>query len=104
MNELKIIDVCCGSRMFWFDKENPSVIYNDIRKENHTLCDGRELSINPDTMMSFKNLTLIESGSMKLVVFDPPHIEKLGENSWMAKKYGILSKDWKSDLGKGFSE
>jgi len=104
MNELKIIDVCCGSRMFWFDKENPSVIYNDIRKENHTLCDGRELSINPDTMMSFKNLTQIESGSMKLVVFDPPHIEKLGENSWMAKKYGILSKDWKSDLGKGFSE
>lgn len=103
-SKLKIIDICCGSRMFWFDKENPNVIFNDIRNEEHTLCDGRELKINPDTMMNFTNLTKVNDNSMKLVIFDPPHIEKLGKNSWMAKKYGILNKNWKEDLTKGFSE
>lgn len=28
-----IIDVCCGSRMFWFDKDNPNVEFCDIRQE-----------------------------------------------------------------------
>lgn len=27
----KILDVCCGSKMFWFDKENPNVEFCDIR-------------------------------------------------------------------------
>ena len=25
-----ILDACCGSRMFWFDKENPNVDFCDI--------------------------------------------------------------------------
>lgn len=28
-----ILDACCGSRMFWFDKENPRVLFADIRTE-----------------------------------------------------------------------
>lgn len=104
MNKKKIIDVCCGSRMFWFDKQNPDVIFNDIRDENHILCDGRELNINPDSMMDFANLSEIKSGSMKLVVFDPPHMKTLGENSWMAKKYGRLQDGWQDNIKKGFSE
>lgn len=39
-----------------------------------------------------------------LVVFDPPHLNKLGKSSWMAKKYGVLGLDWKEDLRRGFSE
>ena len=32
MSETKIIlDACCGSRMFWFDKENPLTLFADIR-------------------------------------------------------------------------
>jgi len=102
----KILDVCCGSRMFWFDKKNPNVIFNDIRKESHILCDGRELHINPETMMSFTDLNLIDSGSKKLVVFDPPHLlsKKAGINGWMRKKYGALNEDWQDDISKGFSE
>jgi len=100
----KIIDVCCGSRMFWFDKKNKDVIFNDIRKEKHILCDGRKLDINPDTMMDFTNLSKIKTGTMKLVVFDPPHMKTLGANSWMAKKYGKLTGDWKIDISKGFKE
>jgi len=41
---------------------------------------------------------------MKLAVFDPPHLVKAGENGWMAKKYGKLNSNWKSELAKGFSE
>lgn len=99
-----IIDVCCGSRMFWFDKQNPNVIFNDIRDENHILCDGRELNINPDSMMDFSNLSAIGNGSMKLVVFDPPHMKSLGANSWMSKKYGRLTDGWERTLSNGFSE
>lgn len=28
----KILDACCGSRMFWFDKENADVEFMDIRE------------------------------------------------------------------------
>lgn len=49
MSETKIIlDACCGSRMFWFDKENPLILFADIRDEEHTLCDGRSLKVHPD--------------------------------------------------------
>lgn len=41
----KILDACCGSRMFWFDRENPDVIFADNREVETTLCDGRTLLI-----------------------------------------------------------
>ena len=45
-----------------------------------------------------------EDKAIKLVVFDPPHLLKLGKKSWMAKKYGILTENWKEDIKKGFNE
>lgn len=40
-----------------------------------------------------------------MVVFDPPHLVKVGDNSWLIKKYGKLSENtYKEDLKKGFSE
>ena len=35
-----ILDACCGSRMFWFDRRHPDVVFMDRREETHTLCDG----------------------------------------------------------------
>lgn len=32
----KIIDVCCGSRMFWFDRQNPNVEFCDNRRYQNT--------------------------------------------------------------------
>lgn len=98
-----ILDACCGSRMFWFDKNNTNVIYQDIRKESHVLCDGRKLEVNPDVVADFRNMPYPD-GSFKLVVFDPPHLAKAGENSWLKKKYGVLSDDWKNDIRQGFQE
>lgn len=98
-----ILDACCGSKMFWFDKQHPSTIYNDIRALNDVLCDGRELNISPDTQHDFTSLPF-ENNSFKLAIFDPPHLLKIGDNSWMAKKYGKLYSDWKQTISRGFSE
>lgn len=38
------------------------------------------------------------------VVFDPPHLNDVGDNAWMAKKYGKLPKDWKPLVRDGFRE
>lgn len=98
-----ILDACCGSRMFWFDKSNPNVLFADIRDEQHTLCDGRDLQIRPDIQHDFTNMPYPDN-SFKMVVFDPPHLHKLGKNSWLAKKYGRLLPSWELDIKAGFDE
>lgn len=99
----KIVDVCCGSKMFWVEKENPDVIFCDIRYETHVLCDGRVLNVWPDMIVDFTNQPF-DDKSMKIVVFDPPHLVKIGDNAWMALKYGKLPKNWRELLKKGFEE
>jgi len=99
----KILDATCGSKMMWFNKQNPDVIYADKRTEKHVLCDGRTLSISPDVEIDFTDMPF-ENETFYLVVFDPPHLVKLGQNSWMAKKYGRLLPGWEDEIKKGFSE
>jgi len=101
---MKILDVCCGSKMFWFDKFNEDVTFMDMRELNTTLCDGRKLEIRPDIVGDFRNIDF-EDEVFDMVVFDPPHLIQVGDNSWLAKKYGKLDKEsWPQDLEKGFSE
>jgi len=99
----EILDMCCGSRMFYFDKKNENVIFGDIRAENHILCDGRKLKINPDVLFNFRALPFCDN-KFNMVIFDPPHLIRGGENSWMVKKYGILKETWKNDISAGFKE
>lgn len=101
--EKLILDACCGSRMFWFDKENPLVLFTDIRDEEHILCDGRKLEVRPDVVSDFRNMPF-ENNSFKLVVFDPPHLKGAGSKGWQAKKYGSLGQNWREDLKRGFQE
>ncbi|MCP3660317.1 MAG: SAM-dependent methyltransferase [Bacteroidetes bacterium] len=103
MAKPQVLDPCCGSKMFWFDNENPDVLFGDIRDESHILCDGRKLEIKPDQLLDFRNLPFDDS-SFKLVVFDPPHFVRAGEKGWQKKKYGKLNKTWQDDLKLGFSE
>lgn len=49
-----ILDACCGSRMFWFDRRHPDVVFMDRREETHMLCDGRTLEIKPDVVGDFR--------------------------------------------------
>ena len=98
-----ILDACCGGRMFWFDKQNHNVIFGDLRQFETELCDGRSFVVQPDVVFDFTKLPYPD-GEFKLVVFDPPHLVKVGNKSYTAIKYGKLDKDWRETLGKGFSE
>lgn len=75
----------------------------DNRQFNEVLCDGRTLNINPDVIADFRNMPF-DDNSFYLVVFDPPHLLKAGENSWLAKKYGLLDELWQFDIKQGFEE
>ncbi|MBM7029857.1 class I SAM-dependent methyltransferase [Bacillus velezensis] len=99
----RILDACCGSRMFWFNKRNEDVCYMDIRQMSETLSDGRKLEVNPDVLADFRNMPF-EDNSFYLVVFDPPHLLRAGEGSWLSKKYGKLNENWKTDIARGFKE
>lgn len=99
-----ILDMCCGSRMFWIDKQDERVVFSDVRSEEHVLCDGRQLLINPDVIADFRQLPFADN-SFAQVVFDPPHLERAGVNGWMRKKYGVLDKaTWRDDIAAGFRE
>ena len=99
----RILDACCGSRMFWFDKEDKRVLFQDKRKTKDKLCDGRFLEIDPDVVGDFTKMEF-KDNTFNLVVFDPPHLIRVGKKSWMAKKYGSLTDNWRYDLSKGFNE
>jgi|SRR6478609_1636940 len=98
-----ILDACCGSKMFWFDKENPKVLFADIRSEVYTLCDGRPLVVKPDQIHDFRKMPYPDN-SFKMVVLDPPHMKKLGKDTWMAQKYGVLLPTWEDDIRAGMDE
>lgn len=100
---MQVLDPCCGSRKFYFDKHSPFVIYGDIRDVTYTQCDGRLLEVKPDLQMDVTNLPF-DDESFSLVVFDPPHLLRAGETGWLFAKYGRLNDTWKEDLRQGFAE
>lgn len=100
----RILDACCGSRMFWFDKQNPDVVYADNRELSDVLCDGRTLNVAPGVVADFRQMPFADE-TFYMVVFDPPHLLRAGDQSWLVKKYGRLDADhWQSDIQKGFTE
>lgn len=109
MNLPPVLDACCGSRMFWFDKDDERAVFVDRRQESHTLKDSsskggsRELVIDPDHIADFTNLPF-PAQSFHLVVFDPPHFQRNGATGWLGLKYGTLEGDWKTMLAQGFVE
>ena len=102
--EKRVIDVACGSKMFWFDRSNPDVEFCDKRVvERQEYYPGRFIEVSPDTVCDFTALPS-PNGAFRLVVFDPPHLKNVGKTSWTLVKYGCLEGDWKEMLRKGFSE
>lgn len=99
----RILDACCGSKMFWFDTSRHDTVYMDNRELDTKLCDGRRLVIEPDVVSDFRDMPFPDE-TFALVVFDPPHLIRAGRTSWLALKYGVLGNDWREDLRKGFAE
>lgn len=100
---MKILDACCGSRMFHFDKQNENVLYMDKRQHFEKLDSGHVINVDPDVVADFRNMPF-EDESFYMVIFDPPHLIKAGETSWLAKKYGVLEETWQEDIKQGFDE
>lgn len=104
---MKILDVCCGSRMFWYDKKEPHTTYMDIRKAVYTTMDRgneRKIEVNPDVQADWKNIPFADE-TFDLVVFDPPHLVRAGKTSWLAKKYGTIDLvEWPNEFHKAFNE
>lgn len=100
---MKILDACCGSRMFWFEKDHPDVTYMDIRQEKFEIH-AKKVNVDPDIVGDFRDMPF-DDETFDLVIFDPPHLKWAGQNSIMRAQYGQLDKDtWKEDIFMGFDE
>lgn len=106
----KILDACCGGRMFWFNKTNPDVLFIDKRTMKRQVIwergtEKRFFEVSPDVIMDFRKMDIADS-VFSLVVFDPPHLAKRnGKTGWLQKKYGSLDRNnWQEDIRSGFSE
>lgn len=109
MAEKKILDMTCGMRSMWFNKEHPAAVYCDKRHEDFEMYFGkgktsrRECYVNPDIQCDFTELPFPDN-SFALVVFDPPHLIGAKETAWLVKKYGKLDETWPQMLHDGFAE
>ena len=105
-----VLDATCGSRMIWFNKDNPLALYVD-KRELHTEAiwtssngkSTRYCSVEPDVIADFTKLPFPDN-TFYHVVFDPPHLTTLSETAWLCKKYGKLDKNWKTVIHDGFTE
>lgn len=106
----KILDVTCGSRSIWFDKNHPAAVYCDKRQESYKNAwksnggqSERECVVSPDVVCTFTDLPF-DDDSFSLIVFDPPHLMRANDTAWLVKKYGKLDNNWPSMLHDGFQE
>ncbi|MEN6623826.1 MAG: class I SAM-dependent methyltransferase [Smithella sp.] len=99
-----ILDACCGSRMFWFNKHNPNVVFCDNRiVPEYANRFRRRIEVMPNILSDFTALPFSDN-AFQLVVFDPPHLDHAGKNSWLALKYGCLDFGWPQIIHDGFAE
>lgn len=104
--EIRILDACCGFRMFWWDKTEPHTTFMDIRQENRDITNGsitKHVTVNPDVIADFRHMPFPDN-HFDLVVFDPPHLIWAGLKSFMKAQYGQLPADWRSYMKDGFDE
>jgi SAM-dependent methyltransferase len=115
MGEKKVLDACCGSRMFWFDKKDYRVLFCDNRQGKRDAdlgtpsTKGRSpVVVAPDLVQDFREMVL-QDNTFHHVIFDPPHLTAKtigsGKTGIFPFKYGVLNKEtWEDDIKKGFSE
>jgi SAM-dependent methyltransferase len=101
----KILDPCCGGKMFYPNKNDSRVLFCDIRRlPKRKMSNGGCFEVAPDMLADFTALPFGDN-KFSLVIFDPPHLF-CGKKSFMYMKYGTLEYfgKWKTDLTKGFTE
>jgi SAM-dependent methyltransferase len=103
-----VLDACCGSRMFWFNKKDSRAIYADRRKETHihrqkSRPNPHVLEINPDVVCDFASLPFADE-TFSCVILDPPHRVAKSCTGNLLKAYGALNGEWRENLRLGFAE
>lgn len=106
-----VLDACCGSRMFWFDRKDSRALYIDRREGTRVVDVGtpgtigrKPIHVQPDRIEDFRNMPF-PSDTFDHVVFDPPHFHNgAGATGKIAFQYGLLTETWRDDLRRGFSE
>lgn len=98
MEHKPVLDVCCGSRMFWFNKNDTRALYIDNREGTRKADVGTpstkgrsDIVVSPDMIADFRNLPF-DSDTFYHVVFDPPHhtpkVIGSGKTGILPFKYG----------------
>lgn len=100
---MKILDACCGGKMFWYEKDLDFVDFQDNRELQTELCDGRKFSVKPDFIGDVTKMDMPDE-EYDIVVFDPPHMIRAGKTSWLNIKYGKLPENWETFFKNAFSE
>ena len=111
MRDKLVLDACCGSRMFWFNRYDERAVFIDIREGTRVVDVGtpgtigrKPIVVSPDKIADFRELPFADN-SFWHVVFDPPHFYKgAGKTGKLAFQYGLLKDTWESDLKEGFKE
>ena len=102
-----ILDSCCGSRSFWFDKNDKRALFVDKRRGIYPIVHSdrprNPVVVQPDCNASFTNLPF-PSDSFYHVVFDPPHLVNSSASGNIAKYYGVLGENWRDELRNGLAE
>lgn len=106
-----VLDVCCGPRMMWFNKDDKRAVFQDKRDveietgPNKAYKNGKVFKIHPDVKGDFSSMSFPDN-TFKHVVFDPPHFLETDPNSKMLMRvqYGQLESDWRDTIRGGFSE
>jgi len=100
-----VLDVCCGPKGFWFDKNDARALFVDKRKERleYEARGTFVMDIDPDIIASFDQLPFADN-SFALVVFDPPHVQRSAAKGSVTKRYGFLTGEWRQMLRHGFAE
>lgn len=105
-----VLDACCGTRAFWFNREDPRALYIDKRNETCAVDVGTPGTIGrspivvaPDAVADFTAMPFSDE-SFHLVVFDPPHVQRQEALGAVTRRYGCLNGDWREMLRKGFAE
>jgi SAM-dependent methyltransferase len=101
-----ILDVCCGPKGMWFDKNDDRVLFLDKRSERRETVypSGKYVDIiDPDIIGDFTDIKQPDD-SFSLVIFDPPHITQENDTGRICFRYGHLTGEWHEMLKKGFSE
>jgi hypothetical protein len=105
-----VLDVCCGPRMFWFDRKDARALFVDKRCARYAIdvgtpgTTGRSpIVIAPDVQADFTALPFADE-AFHMVVFDPPHVARTEPRGAVTRKFGVLSGDWREMLRAGFAE